>query len=319
MSTVEIVDTTTGSRAVIAVNAGFNCFSFIARKGDEHLDVIAAEDGFEDGTKPPSHNGIPILFPFPNRIRSGRFTWDGTEYELPESAVSYDGSGNAIHGYCLDKPWRIQDQSESAVTGVFRLSVDAEERVDLWPTDAELQVRYELKGTTLHCKFTVLNPDTKPMPWGLGTHSYFRLPLSTETTADECTVFAPVEKSRELIDCLPTGETGDIAAGCDLSTSPAYGTLKLDDAFSGLRTGDDGMVETVVADAASGRKVIQRFSSDFQELVAFTPPWTAAVCLEPYTCATDAINLHQQGINAGLQILEPNGTWTGSIDIEAVL
>jgi len=319
MSIVEISDSSTGSRAFIAVNAGFNCYSFVARQGAEELDVIAAEEGFEDGTRPPSHNGIPILFPFPNRIRSGRFTWDGTEYELPESVVSYDGSGNAIHGFCLDKPWRVEEQSESSVTGVFRLSVDAEDRSGLWPTDAELKVCYELKGTTLHCEFTVLNPDTKPMPWGLGTHSYFRLPLSATASADECTVFAPVEKSRELIDCLPTGATGEIATECDLSQSPNYGSLKLDNAFSGLSTGSDGLVETYVAEPSSGRKVIQRFSADFQELVAFTPPWTAAVCLEPYTCATDAINLHQQGIEAGLKILPPNETWTGTIDIEAVM
>jgi aldose 1-epimerase len=319
MSIVEISDVSTGSRAVIAVNAGFNCFSYVARKGDEELNVITAEDGFEDGTKRPSHNGVPILFPFPNRIRSGRFSWDGKEYELPESLVSYDGSGNAIHGFCLDRPWRVADQSESSVTGVFRLSVDAEERAHLWPSDAELRVQYEVRGTTLHCRFTVLNPDTKPLPWGLGTHSYFRLPLSDSSNPDECTVFAPVEKSRELIDCLPTGKTGAISLGMDLATSPKYGTLKLDNAFSGMKTCENSQVETFVADPASGRKVIQRFSADFQELVAFTPPWTSAVCLEPYTCTTDAINLQQQGIEAGLRILEPNETWTGIIDIEAIL
>jgi aldose 1-epimerase len=62
--------------------------------------------------------------------------------------------------------------------------------------------------------------------------------------------------------------------------------------------------------------VIQRFSADFQELVAFTPPWTSAICLEPYTCTTDAINLQQQGFEAGLRILQPGETWTGCIDIE---
>ena len=30
------------------------------------------------------------------------------------------------------------------------------------------------------------------------------------------------------------------------------------------------------------------------------PPHREAICLEPYTCTTDAINLQQQGVNAGL-------------------
>src|SRR5947207_8059213 len=30
----------------------------------------------------PTRGGVPILFPFPNRIRNGQFTWDGREYHL---------------------------------------------------------------------------------------------------------------------------------------------------------------------------------------------------------------------------------------------
>ena len=43
----------------------------------------------------------------------------------------------------------------------------------------------------------------------------------------------------------------------------------------------------------------------------FTPPHREAVCLEPYTCITDAINLHQQGKDAGLLVLSPGETWEG--------
>ena len=315
MSVVQISDSQSGSRASIAVEAGFNCFRFVAQQGDNELDVIASEAGFEDGTKPPSHNGIPILFPFPNRIRAGKYSWDGTDYELPESLVSYDGSGNAIHGFCLDRAWRVVEQSESSVTAIFQISKDAADRASLWPADAELTVRYAISGMTLRCEFTVRNPDDKPLPWGLGTHSYFRLPLG-EADAENCTVFAPVIESRELEEYLPTGKTGAVPDNARLQDSPEYGTLKLDNAFAGLKTETDGHVETSVADPESGRKVIQRFSADFQELVAFTPPWTSAVCLEPYTCTTDAINLQQQGFEAGLRTLQPGETWTGFIDIE---
>lgn len=315
MSVVEISDSQTGSRAQVAVEAGFNCFRFVVRHGDADIDVIASEDGFEDGTKPPSHNGIPILFPFPNRIRAGKYSWESKDYELPESEVSYDGSGNAIHGFCLDCAWRVVEQSESSVTAVFQISQDAPDRASLWPADAELTARYVISGTTLRCEFTVRNPDEKPLPWGLGTHSYFQLPLGG-ASADACQVFAPVVRSRDLDDCLPSGKLSDIPDHARLQDSPEYGALKLDDAFSGMETSADGSVETSVSDPNSGVKVIQRFSADFQELVAFTPPWTAAVCLEPYTCATDAINLHQQGLQAGLKVLEPGDTWTGFIDIE---
>jgi aldose 1-epimerase len=51
----------------------------------------------------------------------------------------------------------------------------------------------------------------------------------------------------------------------------------------------------------------------FRELVAFTPPHRHAVCLEPYTCATDAINLQAQGIDAGLRVLQPGERWHAAV------
>ncbi|MCH2213257.1 MAG: aldose 1-epimerase [Fuerstiella sp.] len=316
MSVIEISDTQSGSRAAIAVESGFNCFRFVPRQGNQELNVIHAEDDFEEGNRPPSHNGIPVLFPFPNRIRSGKYSWDGQDYELPESLVGYDGSGNAIHGFCLDRPWRVEKQTESSVTGVFQISQDAADRASLWPADARLSVQYTVSETTLRSDFTVHNPDVKPLPWGLGTHAYFRLPLGGADAA-QCTVFAPVIHSRQLSECLPTGKTVEIPADAALQESPLFSSLKLDDAFSGLHPSTNGSVETRLTDPDSGHQVIQRFSADFQELIAFTPPWTSAICLEPYTCATDAINLVNQGFDAGLRVLEPGDTWTGFIEIEA--
>jgi len=40
-----------------------------------------------------------------------------------------------------------------------------------------------------------------------------------------------------------------------------------------------------------------------------------AICLEPYTCTTDAINLQQQGLDAGLRVLEPGESWRGIIEM----
>lgn len=318
MPVVEIADPSGESRAWISPEAGFNCFRFLARSGEDALEVLSAEDDFEDGSKPPSHSGIPILFPFPNRIRSGRYSWDGKEYELPESLVSYDGSGNAIHGFCLDRPWRIAQQTPSSVTGVFRLSEDAPDRLELWPADAEIEVLYKVQGTTLHSRITIRNPDDKPLPWGVGTHAYFRLPLSSDSQAQQTTVYAPVQATRELIEYLPSGRTEELTPDVNLAGSPEYGELRLDNAFAGLTADDDGMVTTRVSDPHSGRSVEQRFSADFQELVAFTPPWTDAICLEPYTCTTDAINLQQHDIKAGLKVLAPGESWSGVIDIKAL-
>lgn len=56
-------------------------------------------------------------------------------------------------------------------------------------------------------------------------------------------------------------------------------------------------------------------SPSFRELVIFTPPHRQAICLEPYTCVTDAVHLQQEGLNAGWQVLEPGEHWQGLIEL----
>ena len=305
-----------GSRAKIAVDLGFNCFSFTAvTASGAKVDVLSAAEGFEAGGHPASRSGIPLLFPYPNRIAGGRFSWSGQDYQLTPDQVPFDKTGNAIHGFCMDRPWRIVSQSDSSVTAVFRTSVDAPERLALWPADAEIEVTYELCGSCLRSLITVRNPSDQPLPWGFGTHAYFRLPLNSSSSADQCTVYAPTSRIWQLNECLPSGKV--LPAARNLSNCPTFGGLKLDDVFTEV-TANRGQVTCRLKDPAAGLIVEQRFPVDFREIVAFTPPWATAVCLEPYTCVTNAVNLQQKGIDAGLQVLPPGETWTGRIDIEVL-
>lgn len=314
MPIVLLEDSATGSTAQIATDLGFNCFDFVAKLDADQVSVIDSADGFADGGCPPSHSGIPLLFPFPNRIREGRYSWDGKDYELPESLVGYEGAGNAIHGFCLDRPWRVISQTESSVTGVFQISKDAPERLPLWPSDGEIEITYSLSGCSLRADITVRNPGQTPLPWGFGTHAYFKLPLGQSTNADNCTIYAPTSKCWSLENCLPTGSICDPAEGARLDESPSFGTVQLDDVYTNVEP-VDGVVTCRVIDESAGLQMIQTCDDSFREIVAFTPPWTTAVCLEPYTCTTDAINLQQKGVDAGLRVLGPGESWSGWIEI----
>ncbi len=308
MSVVTIRDESTSSRASIAVDRGFNCYQFVAQIDGRRVDVIAAEEGFAEGAGAPSHDGIPILFPFPNRIREGRYTWDGQEYQLPLT----DGHPNTLHGFVLDRPWRVVEEGDNFVKGQFQLSVDAPDLAELWPSDFILEVTYTVEGTELTMDVTVTNPDDTPLPWGFGTHAYFKLPLRDGSTVDDCLVQAPAHQEWVLDECLPTGKRRDVSKMADLREGASLAGRKLDDVLTDLRT-DGDMIETAVTDPKARLRMVQSFPRDFRELVVFTPPWTDAVCMEPYTCVTDAINLQQQGIDAGWRTLEPGGSFTTQI------
>ena len=312
MNCITIADPHTGSEAEIAVHLGFNCFAFRAKVGDRTVDVIDAASEFPQTGERPSGNGTPLLFPFPNRINGGRFTWEGRGYSLPHRP----GMPHAIHGFALDRPWRVVDRAPDSVTGEFQISKDAPDRRDLWPTDGIIRVRYSVKQSQLTLQVTIENPDEKPLPFGFGTHTYFKLPLGKGSDPKRCLIQASASEQWVLDECIPTGERRPVPESADLRDGARFGDLKLDDVLTGLPA-DAHHHETVVMDEAAGLEVVQTFGPEYRELVAFTPSWTTAICLEPYTCNTDAVNLQAHGIDAGWQTLEPREQWQSAIQIVA--
>jgi aldose 1-epimerase len=294
--TVCVLDDGQGSFLEIAPALGFNAYRWHVPDGE----LSYADPKFFEENK-PTRSGVPVLFPFPNRIRDGRFTWEGKEYQLPTN----DPSGkNAIHGFVCHKPWRViaegTDTDAAWVTAEFVASRDAPETLPLWPADYRIALTYRFQGHTLDILAEIANPGARDLPWGLGYHPYFDLSLFGGAAAN---VTVRAEQIWELIDCLPTGQQLPVNSSHDLRGGKRHESLKLDDVYTRL-TGSDAMRS--VGLLRDGKRRLELHASDnFREIVAFTPPHRRAICLEPYTCVTDAINLQQQGIDAGWRVLNP--------------
>ncbi len=310
MPVITIRDDRCASEAKILPEVGFNLFHFSTRVAGLFVDVIEADDDFELGKTNPSRCGIPILFPFPNRIDHGRYTWQGKEYVIPESK----NKDHAIHGFCLDRPWRVIDQGDNYVTGEFQLSKDAADRLELWPADFIIQCSYLLKGSTLKSRFTFTNPDSKPLPWGFGTHAYFKIPLTQNSSPEHAVVYVPAYKQWPLENFIPTGETVPVPEYADLTEGRYFTTLQIDDVLTDVRPGEESLDCTIV-DEAAGIEMVQSCDKRFRELVVYKPTDRNAICMEPYTCPTDAINLEARGIPCGWETLAPGESFNTWIDI----
>src|SRR5262249_6751286 len=71
--TVYVLSEITGqARAEIWPAGGFNCYRWQIPHDGADYDLLYADPQLFQGAK-PTRSGIPILFPFPNRIRDGRF------------------------------------------------------------------------------------------------------------------------------------------------------------------------------------------------------------------------------------------------------
>ena len=312
-----LFDDATGAAASVLPSYGFNLFDLRLPLGGEVGSVIVAADDFAENPRSATGNGTPILFPYPNRVRNGVFTFEGKQFRLP-----INNGPNAIHGFAVDAPWQVVEQkadSNSAyIVGRYQISQHSPEMLSHWPSDAVLQVRYELSGQRLTMTVTVSNPTAASLPYGFGIHPYFRLPFGPGGQVEQTRVIVPASRFWVLENFLPTGQIRPVDARLDFRAGQARAGLKLDDVLTGLEFEADRCT-CQLADLERKRAFQLKFDRSFRELVLYTPPTRPdVICLEPYTQTTDAINLQSQGVSAGLRVLGHGGKDTFVITMEAI-
>lgn len=307
---VEISDPVSGAQARVLVNLGFNCFSWRAVLDDGPREMLWAHPDFAGGNERPSGSGIPLLFPFPGRIGQAKFSFGGRDYLLEPG----DAFGNAIHGFVHKRPWRVVEQSPSRVVGEFQASVDDPSILDHWPSDFRVRVSYEVRSHELLSEFHGENTGDGPLPFGFGTHTYFRLPLADGAAAEETLVYAPVSKVWELNNMLATGKMLDLTPELQLDGGPIAGR-NFDTCYTGLSAESDGQYHTWIREPKSGRTVTQLFDRQFTQCIVYIPPHREAICLEPYTCVPDSFRLKADGHETGLRVLAPGESFETKIRI----
>ena len=298
--TIEIHCGTT--RALLDPERGFALYSMVV----DGFDYLHTEPGFPEHGK-VAHTGIPVLFPWPNRIAGAHFAWDGSSYDVP---VTEPATGAGLHGFACHAKWQVLNADSDRATGEFILSRDAPEHVTDWPADAGIRLTYLLSERSLTARASVFSPAGEPLPFGLGFHPYLRVPGSFDQWLLQCDATG----HWPLRDMIPTGEILPLPPELDFRHPRAIGGAHLDDVLTGLPEA------TAISRRAAliGPETSIEVSSDpgFGEYVLFTPGSRDAVAIEPYTCTTDAVHLGSRG---GWQVLQPTeeATFEWRIDVIA--
>lgn len=309
MENITLHDPASGATAEVLVSLGFNCHRFSVPHRGRQVDLLWRSPTFLSGSDRPSRSGIPILFPFPGRIRGTTFEWEGKTYNIPAG----DAFGNAIHGFVHTRPWRVIEKDRRRVVGQFQASVDDPNLKEQWPSDFRITASYDLSGGMLRLNYLIENPGDTPLPCGLGLHPYFHVPFS-DGDPKNCLALLPGNERWVLDQMLPTGERVAIPNAQEYHAGAAFGGLQLDDVFTDLQF-DEGWCRGHVYDPAAKLAVTISFSSIFRECVVFTPPHREAICIEPYSCVPNAAELTSRGIDAGLCVLQPGESFTAAVEI----
>jgi len=261
-----------------------------------------------------SRYGIPIMYPWPNRMRDGAFTFGGQRHHFQKPP----NAPHAIHGLVRGVPWTVEVRSVDSAGAFCRAGVEiGVANDDPWPFPTKLTVEYRLDDRELFVIAEAQNTGDQPMPMGFGIHPWFGMPLGPGGAKQTLEIRAPARKFWELDETLcTTGAIRPVSDGFDAQDWRAIGDRFIDDVYTDLPL-EDGWFTAEIRDPASGRRVAVRSTETFREHVVFAPLHGQAVCLEPYTCATDAFNLNARGIDAGTLVLHPGRIWQGTCMIEA--
>jgi aldose 1-epimerase len=309
---VTISDKASGTSASILTTVGFNCFSFTTTLNDRAFDLIWAEKGFGPQSELSLH-GIPLLFPFAGRLEGTSFSYEGETYDVTRGIAT---GGNVIHGFVISRPWRVVAQSEDAVTGEFQASVDDPTLLAQWPADFRIRVTYRVERHRLICDVAVDNPDDKKLPFGFGTHPYFRMPFGIRRDYRDSVISFRATQYWVHEGGLPTGEIREASYDQDFESGQRFDEIFWDGVTTGLIAADDGLVHSYVLDTESALTLNQSFSTDFKNVVVWVPPHREAIAIEPWTTVPNAFALLDSVDDTGLRVLAPGESWATRITIE---
>ena len=286
------LETSTSSgeiRATItAVAAGIRSLSI------NGIDLVPT---YSEDRTPPMGAGI-VLAPWPNRIRDGRWSHDGTVHQL---AITEPDRSNAIHGllrYTEYKPIaRERDSITLAATIYPQLG---------YPFLLGTAVHYELVADGLKVTHFVENLGADAAPVALGSHPYLK--IGGVPTADlvlRLDAGSHIEVDERL---LPTGEVPVDGTEWDFREGQLVGGLDLDDAFGEVASADGQVLHSLTA--PDGRSVSIWADDEFEYVQVYTSrqfpgeDGDVAIAVEPMTAPAEAFNSGR-----GLKWLDPGEEW----------
>ncbi len=254
-------------------------------------------DGYEGGTVPSGRRG-GVLLPWPNRIRDGRWTWQGRQLQLE---VASPEKPTANHGLVSSQPWQVLEEAADRVT----VGTVVEPRSG-YPFRLAAAIDYVLSADRLESTVRVRNVGSDAAPVGVGLHPY----LAVGATADGDIGAAELElpaRTRLVVDGgLPTGERRpfDGAVG-------RIGDRALDDPITDLVRDEDGWARVRLSGPAGSLELaVDRSWPWLQAYTGDTLPAgqrRRSLAVEPMTCPPNAL---ADGVD--VVVLDPCAEWSGA-------
>lgn len=270
---------------------------------DRGQELLGQRGGLAAWREKSSTFGIPLLYPWANRLGASRYEAAGRSVGIPEEAplVHRDGNGLPIHGLLFAAAdWEVVGCGpEPGGAGLLaRLDWGADpRRLELFPFPHSLEVSVRLVGVRLGISTTVRAGEAGAVPVAFGWHPYLAPPGAprSEWEID----FPPVERLVADQCQVPTGarEEAPVSAG-------PLGGRTFDGGYAGVTPGTACSVSDGV------RRITVEMADGYPFAQLYAPGDLDVICFEPMTAPTNALVS-----GGGLRVLEPRESFTATFVI----
>tara|TARA_B110000503_G_C7168085_1_gene422870 strand:- start:200 stop:1090 length:891 start_codon:yes stop_codon:yes gene_type:complete len=262
---------------------------------DEDYIPACAETGPSD-----SFHGS-IIAPWPNRIRDGRYSFDGKNHQLPINEIERN---NALHGLSTAVSWKVVEKSEKMIS--LTTTVGGSQG---YPATIELVATYRLNQDGLNLTFMAKNLSNQSAPFGFAFHPYVKIPgdKSPKLQVDASTVVL-VDHQR----LLPVQEVPVDGTAFDFRKQTGADLDFLDHAFSDFNWDLSGKAAATIS-GNGGRSLKLTWDRTLPWLQIhrpLRPELPGALVIEPMSCPPDAFNSGRD-----LVTLESHGKFQCTIDM----
>jgi aldose 1-epimerase len=266
--------------------------------GEELLDM---RGGLEDYVRSGATFGIPLLYPWANRLSGFEYTFGGADVRLDRASplIQLEQNGLPIHGLLAASPqWRVSDTSaDGAASLAAELDFGAHPQLlEAFPFPHRLRMEVSVIESSLEIRTTVVAAGIG-VPVSFGFHPYLRLP---GTPRERWEIELPVRRRLELdAHMIPTGGAEPV-----VPERAPLGGRSFDDGFAGIEP------QPFVL-AGGGRELRVTFLEGYPYAQVYSPPEAPFICYEPMTAPTNAL------VEGGpaLPVVPPGGRFSAAFRI----
>ena len=243
--------------------------------------------------------GIPLLYPWANRLSSLRYHAAGRQVSLDPSSplLHFDDHKLPMHGVPWGQlNWNVFSSQADALSA--RLDWLSEELLAIFPFAHHVEMTVRLRPLDLEIQTTVFADAGSPVPISFGFHPYFGIPGIPRA---EWKLRTPAMRKLTLdANGIPTGAETPSSRVADLLANASY-----DDGFALSNEQATFSLE------GNGYSIAIEFETGFSFAQIFAPKDKDFIAIEPMTAKTNALSSGE-----ALRVIAPGEHFTASFRIQ---